>query len=238
MNKLEEAKERFAKSKNIKHFDAYVDELFHWGKKEDIKEWYEEFAQQNTLTLDSKIKDGKIVEEPYYKNYKVGKMTKEYKEDLINWQNLPTLRDCLKERDELKENIKTLKFYADKCDSQHEQIEQLKKERDELKSRNENYILIKTPFQLGEELRSVIMERLKSLELTDFNRSEIAYILPIILRKELRNTLRNFNENFNKQLQAEKQKVKAYEDIAKIAVNDDGSRWDEYMSKFHELLNQ
>ena len=62
-----------------------------------------------------------------------------------------------------------------------------------------------------------------------------------ILRKQMKSRQEHDDEHHTrllKKLQAEKQKVKAYEDIAKIAVNDDGSRWDEYMSKFHELLNQ
>ena len=39
-------------------------------------------------------------------------------------------------------------------------------------------------------------------------------------------------------LQASKERIKQLEDVAKMAVNDDGSRWDEYMTKFHELLTQ
>jgi len=101
MNKLEEAKDKLRK-----YFPNHTDKS-KWNKSEilSLVEW----LLQSTLTLDSKIKDGEIVkpveEMTFNPNGDWEDEAYQYDEE---YQNLPTLRECLKERDELKQENERL----------------------------------------------------------------------------------------------------------------------------------
>ena len=114
MNKLEEAKD-FAK----KRYGSFIDI--------SNNDWYQlmaDFAQQNTLTLDSKIKDGEPMKPPKINEVMTG-MTINYRDE---YEKAPTLRECLKE-------LSASKGFEDEAviTQQALEIEQLTKERDELK---------------------------------------------------------------------------------------------------------
>jgi len=101
--------------------------------------------QQNTLTLDSKIKDGEIVEEPKPEDYEIKANVKcsgwkylptndsryydavSYDKALEEYQNHPNIRECLKELEEFNKSKIKLSIYKEN------KIEQLTKERDALK---------------------------------------------------------------------------------------------------------
>lgn len=42
---LEEYKKSYAKSKKLKDFDGWVDELLYWQKNAEVKEFYADFAK-------------------------------------------------------------------------------------------------------------------------------------------------------------------------------------------------
>ncbi len=42
---IEVMKNMYAEKMNIKHFDAYIIELQHWNKDENIRLWYDGFAK-------------------------------------------------------------------------------------------------------------------------------------------------------------------------------------------------
>jgi hypothetical protein len=86
MNKLEEAAREYLEKKyNVELSD----------NDESVKNMAD-FTQQNTLTLDSKIKDGEIVEEPIEIIYE-GEPPQSQIDLVEEYYNLPTLRECLRE---------------------------------------------------------------------------------------------------------------------------------------------
>lgn len=107
------------------------------GRQTDLVELFAKFhnSQQPNLTLDSKIKDGKIVEEPkLYDEYVKGDRGALLRQlEIEEYQSLPTLRDCLKEFEELREDVKDLTLIVKRgnelLDHQEEQIEKLTKDK-------------------------------------------------------------------------------------------------------------
>ena len=131
MNKLEEAARE-------KYFDQLWDFLADFLGEEYttdegvniILKYMTDFTQQNTLTLDSKIKDGEPVDEPKFSALERISPAVNTDAMIEEYQSLPTIRERLKELEELREEV----FFKSKhIKGLAKGIEQLTKERDELK---------------------------------------------------------------------------------------------------------
>jgi hypothetical protein len=97
----------------------------------EIVKLLDEILRGEIITLDSKIKDGEPVEEPINRNeLNESAPHRAYLKALEEYQNLPTIGECLKEL-EGKDDLTTMNVnLIELNDKKYKQIEQLKKERD------------------------------------------------------------------------------------------------------------
>ena len=115
--------------------------------------------------------------------------------------------------------------------SQHLNLDHL---REPIKYTRKEYKVNDNPTPLDGALHLEIQQLTTSK--THFQNQANKHLLELQQLRELNTENVASRLEYRNLYEAENKRVKKFEETAKLAVNDDGTNWDEYMSKFHELL--